>query len=249
MTSAVYAMFSGGHDSLASTIVASRMDGFQSVIHLNTGIGIEQTTQYVRDICAMRDWPLIELRPDVTYEELVHKWGGFPKGINGHNSMLWYLKQKPLDRWIRDIPGPTIRLVTGIRKAESSRRMNAEMSKPEHRRGRKLWTAPILNWSKADCMTLIETEGLPRNQVVDLLHRSGECLCGAMARADEIHDIDQWYPEVGQRIHRLERELETLGLIACTWASAEANRLHEQQMPLFSKDALAPLCFSCEATA
>ena len=35
---AVYALFSGGHDSLCSTFIASRHPLFQGVVHLNTGI-------------------------------------------------------------------------------------------------------------------------------------------------------------------------------------------------------------------
>jgi hypothetical protein len=93
----------------------------------------------------------------------------------------------------------------------------------------------------------IDAEGFARNEVVDLLHRSGECLCGALARADEIHDIDQWYPEVGKRIHDLERECEQRGLISSTWASVEARSLNDGQERLFSKADLAPLCTSCEA--
>lgn len=242
-----YAMFSGGHDSLASTILASRMDGFEGVVHINTGIGIEQTRTFVRETCAEHDWPLIELFSDRVYEDLVLDRGGFPYGPMAHNSMLYYLKQVPLNAWVKTIPG-TIGLVTGIRKQESSRRMNAGISRPERVDGRKLWLAPILEWSKADCSDLIEAEGFRRNEVVDTLHRSGECLCGALARSDEIHDIDLWYPDVGKRIHDLERECENRGIVAAIWASGEARSLHADQGALFSKANLAPLCTSCEAT-
>jgi hypothetical protein len=92
----------------------------------------------------------------------------------------------------------------------------------------------------------MERKGFRRNEVVDTLHRSGECLCGALARSDEIHDIDLWYPEVGQRIHALEQECERRGIVAAIWASGEARRLHEDQQALFSK---AALCHSCEAAA
>ncbi len=244
----LYAMFSGGHDSLASTILASRMDGFQGVVHLNTGIGIEETRTFVRDTCAAQDWPLTELHATHTYEKLVLDRDGFPYGPAAHNSMLYYLKQVPLNAWMRTIQG-TVGLVTGIRRDESVRRMGAGISVPERKDGRKLWLSPILDWTKQNCSDLIEAEGLPRNEVVDLLHRSGECLCGALARSGEIHDIDQWYPDVGQRIHNLERECEQRGLTASTWASGEARTIPYGQGRLFSKANLAPLCFSCEANA
>jgi 3'-phosphoadenosine 5'-phosphosulfate sulfotransferase (PAPS reductase)/FAD synthetase len=240
----IFALFSGGHDSLAATIVASRMPGFAGVVHLNTGIGIEQTRTFVRETCAGQGWPLVELRSDATYETLVLERGGFPYGPQAHASMYWHLKQRPLRRWLQSVV--PVELVTGIRRAESQRRMRATISTPVRQEGRTLWRSPILDWTKADCSDLIEREGFKRNEVVDLLHRSGECLCGALARSEEILEVDVWYPEVGQRIHALERECERRGLVAATWASGEARRLHAAQQALFSKAELAPLCVSCE---
>lgn len=48
--SAVYGLFSGGHDSLCSTHIASTMPNFKGVVHANTGIGIEETREFVRDV-------------------------------------------------------------------------------------------------------------------------------------------------------------------------------------------------------
>lgn len=244
----VYAMFSGGHDSLAAAIVASKMDGFAGAVHLNTGIGVEQTRQFVRETCAEHDWPLVELHAERGYEQLVLERGGFPYGPQAHNSFYWHLKQKPLRRWVKTIPGETIKLVTGIRREESSRRMLAAMSQSERKEGRWLWLAPILDWSRQQVDELIFRDDFDRNEVVDLLHRSGECLCGALARADEIHDIDTWFPDVGQRIHALERLCEQEGIAASVWASRESrrNQIGDGQGMLFSK---AMLCSSCEAEA
>src|SRR5262245_58615456 len=111
--------------------------------------------------------------------------------------MLFYLKQQPLLRWHRQIPGRH-GLVTGIRKQESQRRMGAGISEPVRRdpkNTRITWVSPILDWSKIDCGRFIEKQGLSRNRVVDLLHRSGECLCGAMAAAREIREIGRWFPD------------------------------------------------------
>jgi capsid protein len=84
--------------------------------------------------------------------------------------------------------------------------------------------------------------------VVDRVHRSGECLCGALSRADEIHEIAAHYPDVARRINALEQECEQRGIVASTWASGEARNLSPDQERLFSKAALAPLCTSCEAS-
>jgi 3'-phosphoadenosine 5'-phosphosulfate sulfotransferase (PAPS reductase)/FAD synthetase len=246
----VYALFSGGHDSLATAHIASRERAFAGCIHINTGTGIPDTTSFVRETCQRYEWPLIELSPAVgTYERLVLERGGFPYGESSHNSMLFYLKQQPLARWFATTIGTSL-FYTGIRRDESVRRMGAGISTPERRDGRKTWVSPILDWTALDVSRYIDARGLARNPVVDVLHRSGECLCGALARQDEIHEIDRWFPEVGARIHALERRCEGAGITACVWAGKEARRINRRQLHLFPKSAVLPLlCSSCEAGA
>lgn len=245
----IYALFSGGHDSLTSTALAAKHPLFRGVVHINTGIGIEETRQFVRDVCAQREWLLTEVRaPEGRYEEMVLTRGGFPHGNASHNSMLFYLKQQPLNRWFKTTSGK-VGLVTGIRKQESVRRMGSGISVPVRPDGRKVWLSPILDWSKIDCGRFIEAEGLPRNPVVDLLHRSGECLCGALARPEEIHDLARWYPQVARRLNDLEHECERRGIAACVWAGRHGLQVDPAQEALFSKAALAPLCTSCQAAS
>jgi 3'-phosphoadenosine 5'-phosphosulfate sulfotransferase (PAPS reductase)/FAD synthetase len=247
MSGTTYALFSGGHDSLASASIASREPNFRGCVHINTCTGIPETVAFVRDTCAAQGWPLIEVTTEPgTYERLVLTRGGFPYGEQSHNAMLFYLKQQPLAAWFATTEGRA-RFYTGIRKDESVRRMGAGISTPERRDGRKTWVSPILDWTSRDVSRYIDAEGLQRNQVVDVLHRSGECLCGALAKSGEIHEIDRWYPEVGTRIHELEVRCEQAGLVACVWAGREARKLSPMQLPLFAKSALVPLCSSCEA--
>lgn len=245
----IYALFSGGHDSLTSTAIAAKHPLFRGVVHINTGIGIERTREFVRETCEEQGWPLIEASaPPGRYEEMVLTRGGFPHGVKSHNSMLFYLKQQPLNRWFKTTTGK-VGLVTGIRKQESVRRMAAGISVPVRPDGRKVWLSPILEWSKVDCGRFMQAEGLPRNPVVDLLHRSGECLCGALARPEEIHEIARWYPDTARRINLLEHECEARGIAACVWAGRHGLKVHHAQESMFSKADLAPLCTSCEASA
>ena len=239
---AVFALFSGGHDSLTSTAIAAQHPAFTAAVHINTGIGIPATRDFVRDTCAEQDWPLIELHAAARYEDLVLQRGGFPSGPKSHSSMYWHLKQKPLDGLIRRTKrrkGDNIVLVTGIRTSESVRRMGAGISVPIRRDDHcRVWVNPILDWSALDCGRYMAERGLRRNPVVDVLHRSGECLCGALAREEEIHEIDAWFPRVGQRIHDLEEQARCAGLKATRWASR-----HKWG------DSVAltlPMCSSCE---
>ncbi len=244
----IYALFSGGHDSLTSTALAAKHPLFRGVVHLNTGIGIPETREFVQDTCHDQGWKLIEVKTERKYEDLVLFRGGFPHGNASHNSMLFYLKQQPLNRWFKTTTGK-VGLVTGIRKQESVRRMGAGISVPVRPDGRKVWLSPILDWSKVDCGRFMAEEGLPRNPVVDLIHRSGECLCGALARPEEIHELARWFPDTARRLNELEHECEARGIAACVWAGRHGLQVAPEQEALFSKAALAPLCTSCEAAA
>lgn len=238
----VFGLFSGGHDSLCATALAAKHPRFKAAVHINTGIGIEDTRDFVRETCKSQGWPLIELHPDgKTYRELVIE-KGMPAGPKAHNTMYYWLKQRQIRRLVREHKqGPTdrIALVTGIRKSESTRRKMAVMSVPIYREWATLWVNPILTWTGADCNDFIEAEGLARNRVVDLLHRSGECLCGAMAVQAELRDIQAWFPKVAAEIRGYEALAREQGHIEDAWA---------RPLRKISRDQLRfdmPLCTSC----
>ncbi|NIR76744.1 MAG: phosphoadenosine phosphosulfate reductase family protein [Gammaproteobacteria bacterium] len=244
----IVALFSGGHDSVCATHFASTLDGFTGVFHANTGIGIEQTREYVRQTCNEHGWRLWEYHAtDPSYDDLVLD-KGFPRGPKSHNSMYWYLKQKSLDRFVQEMKdewSDRIMLVTGIRTSESVRRMGQAMSQPWTRTGAQVWVNPILLWSKLDTGRYMAAHGIRRNPVVDTLHRSGECLCGAFANANEIHEIEEWYPDTAERIYRLERRCEERGLVDCRWAQSQApgkrwDEVHESEVDL-------QMCLACVA--
>jgi 3'-phosphoadenosine 5'-phosphosulfate sulfotransferase (PAPS reductase)/FAD synthetase len=209
----IFALFSGGHDSLCSTHLVSAHSRFAGVVHCNTGIGIEQTREFVRQTCEDQGWPLLELRPDrFTYRDLIlgaNGYHGFPGGPRSHMRFYYYLKQRQIDAVVREHktgPKDRIGLVTGIRKSESDRRMAGAFAEYVHRKGAQLWLNPILDWTQADKNAYMEEWDLPRNEVVDVLHRSGECLCGAFTRKGEFREIEIFYPEAAAQIRELEDE-------------------------------------------
>lgn len=238
-----FALFSGGHDSLCSTHLAMTTGVADTVVHINTGVGIEQTRSFVRDTCAAHGWPLIEMHPDgKTYRDLVAE-KGMPGGPKAHNTMYYWLKQRQIRRLVREHKqhrGDRVRLVTGIRVQESERRLASVMAAPEHRIGAQLWTNPILDWSKADCNAYMAQHGLARNVVVDLLHRSGECLCGALAHHSEMRELERWFPDAAAELHTYEQLARDHGHLEDVWAGRLT--VSRTQMRL-------PLCHSCEAAA
>jgi len=75
----------------------------------------------------------------------------------------------------------------------------------------RIWVNPLMNWTKNHIIDDMEVNLLPHNQVVDLLHMSGECLCGCFAQEDEMTWLEIWYPETAASIHTLEEQVLARG--------------------------------------
>lgn len=204
---AVVGLFSGGNDS---TVLCHLMrERITHLGHANTTIGIEQTRQFVRDTAAAWDIPLLEVQPPREsdhYRALVLDQG-FP-GPGHHFKMYQRLKERGLREMRRRlVTGRDERLIflAGRRRSESARRANVPMFQRE---GSIVWVSPLVNWTKLDLNTYRAMRGdVPVNQVSDLLHMSGECLCGAFAKDGELDEIAQWFPDVAAEIRALEAQV------------------------------------------
>ncbi len=255
----VVGLLSGGHDSMTANLIAHE-SGADLSLHINTGIGVEQTRDYVRESCASRNWKLNEYKatgntyadgtPDPQiYEDTVREQG-FP-GPGQHFRMYIKLKERQLDRFERDIgatPKRPVLYITGARQDESTRRMSNTDPEPDVR-GRDVWLNPIFDFTKADCSECMAHFGAPRNEVVDLIHKSGECLCGAFAQPGELAELKIWFPDVAKRITDLEQEVAEK--FPWGWEDAPPSWFQEKkqgQTFMFDYDKLdqeQPLCRKC----
>ncbi len=253
---AVYGLFSGGHDSFSSCFVASQASRFDGIVHINTGIGIEATREYVRNTCEERRWKLLEYKAventgpkgnldPMVYADLVRKWG-FP-GPHGHGMMYQRLKLRALLRLARDT-GASCRgkvkkrmlLVSGCRSQESQRRMgNTEEIQVD---GRQIWCAAIHDWNKLDTGDLLAYANQPRSEVVDLIHKSGECLCGAFAKSGELEELKLWpiTRPAYDYIIQLQAEVQKMH----PWGWGQRPPKKSPKTP--GTDKPLPLCWSCE---
>ncbi|AON97500.1 PAPS reductase-like domain protein [Rhodococcus phage ChewyVIII] len=215
----VCSLFSGGNDS--TTLAHMFRSRTTHAIHANTTIGIEQTREYVRKVCA--DWglPLIEKTAPVSYRDLVLEQG-FP-GPGHHYKMYQRLKERGLREARKELIGPRgkrerVVFLAGRRRTESERRANVPEVEYE---GAIVWVSPLVYWTKLDLNTYREMhEDVPRNEVSDLLHMSGECLCGSFAHPGELDEIALFYPDVAKEIRDLEVEVLATGKHApekCKW--------------------------------
>lgn len=205
----IVALYSGGNDS--TTLAHMFKERASAAAHANTTIGIEQTRQFVRDTCAGWGLPLIEKTAPVTYRELVLDQG-FP-GPGHHWKMYQRLKERPLRQvraeFVTNPRKERVIFLAGRRRDESARRRNV----PEvERAGSTVWVSPLAWWTKMDLNTYREMHpDIPRNEVSDILHMSGECLCGAFAKPGELDEIAMWFPDVAEEIRAIEREVQACG--------------------------------------
>lgn len=262
----VVGLFSGGHDSLTANLVASRASRFHGCLHVNTGIGIEATREFVRQTCRREQWRLWEYKatenkradgnPDpMNYDELVLRYG-FP-GPAAHRFMYIKLKQRCVEAFLRDVsatPKSPVLFISGARTEESQRRMGTTNTEPDER-GRSVWLNAIHDWTKSDTNLFIDELKVPRNPVVDLIHKSGECLCGAFAQRGELDELKQWpmTRAAYDRISELQLRVRGAGF---PWGWEESppewwTEKQRGQMFLLDFDdpeaGEMPLCWSCNS--
>lgn len=246
-----YAMFSGGHDSLVSTHYCMENGHTDAVLHLDTGTGIPENEQYVRDVCDRNGWQLRIETPNKSLAEFAKEWG-FP-GSAAHGWAYRYFKAHSLQRVAADLDEKP-HFWTGVRKDESERRMRTVKSETqEDATGRWMWHAPIADWSKQDCEDYIEEHELPRNSVVENIHRSGECYCGAFAHRDEeLVELQAHYPDHYERLMGVEQQVQDeIGTSEdhCFWGHSEMSSKELRALIAEHDEAQMVLCSDCELAA
>lgn len=216
------AMLSGGNDSSTLAHWLAWNGYVDELLFLNTGIGIRETTRFVRRLADHLELPLQEWHaPPGTYERMVTTIsGGFP-GPAAHSLAYQRLKERPLRDYVAHRKRSQhhrskVLLFSGLRRAESVKRMKIA-EQPVDTDGARLWVAPFLDWTIADLAGWREEHDIPRNPVADLLHYSGECLCGANAADGELEMIARFYPEAAREIFRLQALADRLGIARSRW--------------------------------
>lgn len=242
-----FCLFSGGNDS--ATLLHIVKDLIDAAVHIDTGIGIPQTLDFVRNCTQGMGVPLIvEHTPPERYKELVLAYGGFP-GPAMHWLFYRQLKERRLDDLKRREIGrrgkDKLLLLSGMRLSESQRRkLYISKTGPIHPAAhspRLIFCSAIQHFTPELLMAYRAYNEVPRSPVADLLHMSGECLCGVYAHPGELKEIELWFPEVAARIRALEECVHQAGIEQprCIWGNGGGKRRGGKQVGV--------LCQSCEA--
>ncbi|BDT95954.1 hypothetical protein IFM12275_59300 [Nocardia sputorum] len=233
---AICVLFSGGSDSTALTHLFRHRA--THAIHCNTTIGIEETREFVRTTCTEWGLPLLEEYPPQTYAELVIA-RGFP-GPAMHWLMYQRLKERGLRQAQRKLVGDSRRervvFIAGRRRQESARRKHVPLYE---RQGSVIWVSPLANWTSLDLNTYrLISKDVPVNPVTELLHMSGECLCGSFAKPGELDEIRTWFPRAAEQIDTITAAVRTAG-----WPTPLTIWGHGQGQ----RSVTGRLCSSCES--
>lgn len=240
----IYAGFSGGNDSLAlAHWMMVNIPGTE-LFHINTGIGIQATTDFACDTAAKYGWPLTVIRSKEDCGEDYGDWvrkHGFP-GPHMHNHMFNRLKGRAVELLVRRAKTKRmdkILLATGVREDESIRRMGYK-GREINRRGAQVWVNPIYWWPTWRRDEYLMEHQIRRNPISARLGISGECLCGAFAHPGELERVRAVDPGVAAWIDALHEEVKH----RFPWGWEGSPPRSDKRRPL-----PGPLCIGCEKSA
>ena len=249
----VYALFSGGGDSMVSTHIASQHPAFDGCLFIDTGTAFEGVREHIDTVCDEQGWPLWVTRsPKDSFEDMIVR-DGLP-GPGQHGTAYVRLKERALDHFTRILCGcdgrhgehKRVIWISGARTSESKRRMQ-HATEPIERDGSQIWVNLILDWTAAECAAYRERCGLRLSEVAELAHRSGECNCGTMAEKGERNMLRALIPGFKRQVDRWENlALEHGHHHAATWGQRPL-RVHRDQQQLIPRGGKSRACSSCEA--
>jgi 3'-phosphoadenosine 5'-phosphosulfate sulfotransferase (PAPS reductase)/FAD synthetase len=133
--------------------------------------------------------------------------------------------------------------LSGVRRAESRRRANRPAI--DRLRGTAaVFVNPLIEWTDLDMRRYRRRHRIPESDAAALMHRSGECNCGAFASAaQERATLKALYPDFFRGIEALEAE--AAGLRWCRWGGYDrgGNRATDSG----PRQAPGLLCESCDS--
>lgn len=241
---AIFALFSGGNGSLASTAWCMQNIPGCEVLHIVTGIGVRRTENYVVDTCAQQGWPLTVKRAKEDcgqdYDAIVAEHG-FP-GPAGHQFMYARLKERCIELVVRERKtkrSDKVMLCTGIVHDDSQRR-SGYGGREVNFKGAQMWVNPLYWMGGSWLYHYVNEVGISRNPVAAELGMSGECLCGSFASPGELEIVRRVCPSTAERIDRLQEVARANG--HC-WGWEE--RPPAKPIDTMTPDLFSPMCVNC----
>jgi 3'-phosphoadenosine 5'-phosphosulfate sulfotransferase (PAPS reductase)/FAD synthetase len=163
---------------------------------------------------------------------------GFP-GPGAHGRAYNRLKERQIMALLRES-----KVGHNPPRAESRRRSRREAINRLPGKS-AVFAAPLIDWTGGDMLRYRREHQIPESAASALLHRSGECQCGAFANAEEERAmLKALYPSFFAGIEQLEREAQEAGVRWCRWGGYD---VHGNRAGEASREQPGLLCESCEA--
>jgi 3'-phosphoadenosine 5'-phosphosulfate sulfotransferase (PAPS reductase)/FAD synthetase len=198
---------------------------------------------------------------------------GFPgPGRGGHRAAYARLKERCVEDLVRTFKAERaggdrracVALLTGARRHESRRRSMTQGVDGWRRKGGQLWVNPLNDWTNERMVAYRREHDLPQSDVAAILHRSGECNCGAFMAKGELEEVKAWFGDWHRRtIVPLEDAAREAGIPRCVWgertdtgrpgaAGWDFSGSLDAQIAMLAPDSLevdAEMCSTCEVMA
>jgi len=203
-----WALLSGGKDSTLTALKMSDENRLEGVIYIDTGIGLNETKEYVEDLSYRFDWPLRIFNGYTSYDAYVLKHG-FPTPA-GHSQIMHILKLDSVRRFIsryKKEEGKTPLLFSGVRSSESDRR--SKWARRFQFYQGAYWDCPIFHYGDEQVWELHYKSKIPINSAYGTIGKSGDCLCGAFGNLTEKKIIEKFYPYLSDHINYLEENTKS----------------------------------------
>lgn len=254
---ATWCLFSGGNDS---TVLAHRCrEHYDGLAFIDTGTAVPGVAEFVAQFAEWIGKPLRVMHAGDAYRKLVlgghvRKNGtvepgiGFP-GPAMHSRSYFALKERQIRALLRESKighskRARVLFLSGIRRAESRRRSRREPI--DRLKGTAaVFANPLIDWTGQQMRQYRSAHKLPESDAAALMHRSGECNCGAFASAaQERATLQLLYPEFFKGIEELEAEAQAAGLRWCRWGGYDR---HGNRATDLARQSVGLLCESCDA--
>jgi 3'-phosphoadenosine 5'-phosphosulfate sulfotransferase (PAPS reductase)/FAD synthetase len=209
--------FSGGRDSALTCYIAKKVADSLNIpvrlIHIDTGIYIPQTREYVKEYANWLNVELKIIKTSYDYFEKVKEYG-YPNVFQ--NRWCWrLLKKEPLYQFrIDELKEKLNSLwILGIRRNESLFRLknygnlNTTLHKTKIKQLHVIEWLPILFLDGKQVEMLIQKFKIPKNEVWEKVGISGECLCLAGTTKKKLEAIFLNYPEIAKKFHDFDKSV------------------------------------------
>lgn len=197
---------SGGRDSHVLTHWAMSNGEADGVVYCDTGSGLVENLEFVREMCQKHGWPLVVVPPRKGHEFLACRYGF--AGPDYHSVWFNYVKGGGWRKLANHINGE-LELITGVYRDESDKRVKSISGKRQESTNFKgYYVSPWFDKTESDFDKYLDRHNLEKNHTYETINRSGDCYCLAYAGREEIVQLAKHYPEHYCWLMNVERRVQ-----------------------------------------